>query len=255
LSGAPNFRDAGGYPAANGRRVKTGALFRSDDLSRLSDADMEAIHGLAIQLILDLRSEGERKRRPSRWPGATAVHVLYADSRSAEWKAELSGLVAILGAAPGPDDARRMMLESYRLLPVQCAEGLGSVLAELARGRTPALIHCTAGKDRTGFVCACLHTALQVPREFVYADYLRSGEAAHLGTALAATAAVLEELLGLSIPPATVEMIGSVAPEFLDAAFDSIGTRFGSLEQYFEHCGADAGAIQAIREKLLEPMA
>ncbi len=77
LDGSFNFRDAGGLETRDGRRMKPGILYRSDELSRLSDGDLERLGGLGLRSICDLRAPGERRRRPDRLPpgGVRPVHV------------------------------------------------------------------------------------------------------------------------------------------------------------------------------------
>ena len=166
LEGAPNFRDLGGYHTRDGSRVRRGQLFRSQSLAYLTDADVDALHDLGVQLVCDLRSDGERRRSPNR------LHPQFDGERleigiDADLRANGNPFLAAIASDPTPAAARRVMLSIYSDLPNAFAviwphliDGL------LERERLPALIHCTAGKDRTGFACALLLLALAraVPR-------------------------------------------------------------------------------------------
>lgn len=257
LAGAPNFRDAGGYSAAGGLRLRTRQLFRSDDLSRLTGEDVAVLRELPIRAVVDLRSESERRQRPSRLP-ETGFELLSVGSQYVPGASgRLRGFRDILTKDPSVAGARCMMIETYRALPLQCALAVGRVIHSLVEGALPLLIHCTFGKDRTGFVCACLHRLLGVPEEQIYEDYLRSGEIL-LGGApvdreamLAATSQVVEDTIGISVSRDVLEVMGSVDREYLSTAFSALDQEFGSFEGYVQLCGVDRRSIERLRERLL----
>ena len=191
LSGAPNFRDFGGHRTLAGPAVRRGLLFRSDDLSNLTHGDLEALTPLSIRLICDLRGSVERDRRPSRWPESLSTERMIA-SLSSDLRMGHGFHARFLESDPSADNAHAMMLETYRYLPRNGARGLRAILGRLAEGEVPALIHCTAGKDRTGFVCATLLSLLGVPREIIYADYLLTNERIDLDVAALRVGPLLE---------------------------------------------------------------
>lgn len=253
LVGAANFREIGGSPIPDGLRVRHGQVFRSDELSRLTDEDLAVIRDLAIRLVFDLRSDVERSLRPSKWPQDMVPEFLHG-SLSADIRAGYGQLRDILVQDPSADGARLMMLATYRLLPSRSAAALGQLIRKLVDGCAPALIHCTAGKDRTGFVCACLQHALGVPREAIFADYLLSGERLDLDAMAVTTSEVIEETLKLAVSRPVLDVVNAVSHEYLDAAFASIDASFGSLDAYLEHCGAGVEVVQQLRQRLLEPV-
>lgn len=258
LAGAPNFRDAGGYGTAGGLRLRTRVLFRSGDLSRLTAEDVTLLRELPLRVVMDLRSEAERGRRPSRLPEQGVELLRYGSQVVTSTTGRYSGLRDILAQEPGAAAARRMMLETYGLLPLQCAPAIGRVINRLIEGGLPLLIHCTAGKDRTGFVCACLHRLLGVPEEQFYQDYLRSGDIFRGGAPadreamLTATAQAIEDTIGIAVSRDALEVIGSVEREYLAAAFATVDREFGSIELYVRSCGVDARAVERLRERMLE---
>ncbi len=253
LEGAPNFRDLGGYTTCDGGRVRRGRLFRSQSLAQLSDADVDALHRLGVQLVCDLRSDGERRRAPNR------LHPQFGGERleigiDADLRANGNPFLAAVMADPTPTAARGVMLSIYGDLPGAFAPIWPRLIdGLLERQRLPALIHCTAGKDRTGFACALLLLALDVPRDEVYRDYLRTRElfppepaARELMAAFAARSGQPFELEVL-LPFATVEV------DYLDAALSAIERHHGGVDRYLQDvAGLDAARRGRLRALLVE---
>ncbi len=253
LIGAPNFRDLGGIPTRDGRRVRNGQIFRSDDLSRLTTDDFEILTPLAIRLICDLRGAIERTERPSRWPEALATERLHANL-SPDLQVGHGFHGALLQDDPSADNARLMMLETYRRLPKNSMAGIRSIFGRLAAGELPALIHCTAGKDRTGFICACLLHTLGASPETIMSDYLVTVSRLDLDMMAASIGGLLQQMLHLQkpLPRAALDVINSVVPEFLIAAFDAVDAQFGSMDQYLQAAGIDAALRLQLQDQLLE---
>jgi protein tyrosine/serine phosphatase len=160
-----NFRDVGGYRGAGGRTVRWGQLYRSDSLHALTDADREAFEALGIRTVLDLRrpAEVERDGRVPDWNGVR-WHHLYLRHR--EWT-----------HAPYKrgSDLARYLADRYRDMADEGASGLAEAMDVLAdAAAAPVVVHCVAGKDRTGVVCALTLSLLGVPDEDIAADYALS---------------------------------------------------------------------------------
>ncbi|GLW55351.1 tyrosine-protein phosphatase [Kitasatospora phosalacinea] len=232
LASAPNFRDLGGYRTADGRWVELGRVYRSDDLSRLTDQDLAKLHRLGIRTVFDLRTPAEQQAAPDRLPaGAKAVTA------------------NVLGAADtgqfdvtDPQAAVDMMVLAERtMVSADSARAAYAQLLDAADDRGAVLFHCTAGKDRTGWGAAALLTALGVPQETVRADYLASNT-----YRAQANAAALAQL-----PPAyqaVYRPLLDVRPEYLAAGFDEVRARYGSFDAYLEGLGVDA---EQLRRNLL----
>ncbi|MCV2219125.1 tyrosine-protein phosphatase [Thauera sp. Sel9] len=255
LRGAPNFRSLCGYRAADGRTVRRGVLFRSNALSDLSAADLEWLRTLDIRLVCDLRSMRERAARPNRWPSGPAPALLTAGDtggptavKAAAWRVRLREPDFDAAAA------RRWMRDAYLAMPTQYAGLLAALFARLADGRAPnVLVHCAAGKDRTGFVCAMLLLALDVPWETVLADYLLSGRR-QPAEALARKLWCADQ----GVPPldararAVLRAIAGVEAEYLTAACECAARHFGSVARYLEvACGLDVARCDCLRTRLL----
>ncbi len=167
LEGASNLRDLGGWPVADGRRVRRGLIYRSATLANLTDSDQAMVAGLGIRTVCDLRGVNEAALRPSRLPpSAERVHLpiepsVGASLRDLMLREESTGedVVSLLRRAYIDYLAR--FLDVYR--------GLFALLLE--PGRQAVLFHCSAGKDRTGVGAALVLTALGATRETVVADY------------------------------------------------------------------------------------
>jgi len=189
LAGCFNFRDLGGLPAAGGATVRPGRLFRSDALHRLTDDDVDALTGLGVRTLLDLRSEREVEESgvgPLREHGVRHRHLpLTADASGNE-----------RGFPNGP------MEELYVRFLDEGRPAIRAVFETLSEEETyPAVVHCAAGKDRTGIVVALVLRAVGVPDDEIVADYALTDEcmpAMIAGMRAAGRASMLDR-----VPPTT----------------------------------------------------
>ena len=255
ITSVPNLRDLGGYKTKDGKTVVSGLVYRSNQLSGISPEDMQQLDGLKLKNAFDLRTKEERNKRPEELPPGVNYVVLdvLADSPQAG-PAQLEKLMADPKAANaelGGGKVEEAFKASYRefvSLSSAQREFRKLFLALGDKEQLPALFHCTTGKDRTGWAAAALLTLLDVPRDKVYEDYLRSNE--YILTAYKKAIDGFVEAGGnAEIPKAIL----GVKKEYLDAAFDEMQTRYVSIENYFsEGLGIDAAQQQAIRKSLLK---
>jgi protein-tyrosine phosphatase len=242
LSGAVNFRDIGGYPAGPGRRVRWSTVFRSDDLGGLTDADIELVDALGIRTLIDFRVPFERTRKPNRLPVDRVIE-------SVELGFVPSGGIEMLrGIAEGvldAEDVRQMVITQYRSFVTEGQTQYRTAFGVIADAeRFPLLIHCTSGKDRTGFAIAVLLATLGVPRETVVRDFLLTNDYRR----------DLSVLFSESTRAGVPEMLTSARPEYIEAAFAQIDESYGGLERYLaEALGIDAVARERLIERLTEP--
>lgn len=251
LESAPNFRDLAGIAAADGRVVRAGKLLRSSLLAELTDTDLQRLARYPVRWVCDLRSPDERAQASSTWPPAAAVQTL-----TAAHVADMGDVAGLRPAAwherlqdPAFDEAaaRNYMFDAYRRMP----QAFGSVLAQLftllaREGQAPVLVHCVAGKDRTGFVCAMLLWALGATQETIRADYLASHVYAQRQSAhgpLALPAGVVPSARAV----AARAMLARVDEAYLDAALSEVTRRHGSVQAYLQQV---AGLDDALRGKL-----
>lgn len=169
LEGAFNFRDIGGYPAAGGRRVARGRLFRSDGLGGLTPSDLAVLDRLGLRTVIDLRTPGEVEERGRfAWPGRTfAYHHL-----------------PMMDVLPARDSYQRRWATTEGVAAAYAAmlDGAGPAMAAAIdlladRATSPAVVHCAAGKDRTGLLVATVLGLLGVADDDIAADYALSGAA------------------------------------------------------------------------------
>ena len=179
----PNLRDLGGHVTRDGGLVRRGIVYRSEDLGRLGGDDAIAFARLRIRTVYDLRTADERAARPDRLPAGTAAVVL--DVLHGSTDATPAQLMALfedprLATEAFRDGGGAAMFErKYReFVTLESARtAYRRLFAALADGAcTPALFHCTTGKDRTGWAAAVLLLFLGVPDDAVMTDFLRSAD-------------------------------------------------------------------------------
>lgn len=244
----PNFREVAGQQAGDERRVRDGLLFRSEALLAPDGDDAEVLAGCGIQLVCDLRSGFERERAPNHWWDRRGVEHLHADllvgfgRDSGNWPA--------FRKSPTAAGARDAMRALYAALPGG-AMGLWPTLFErIASGQLPLLVHCTAGKDRTGFVVAVLLGALGVERGAILADYLSSA-GKQTATVVEATRAMMRSFAGDDLSEEAIGALLSVDETYLATSLGVIEQEFGGTDGYLARCGVGAAEQAALRAALL----
>lgn len=170
LAGSPNFRDAGGYAAGANGQMHWGRLFRSGHLADLSAEDRERVAALGLELVIDLRRDDERALEPSSLPEGIAFHGAEITPGS-QASALYAGSIE-LGGARAMFDFMRSINREFVLSQTETYREIFTAL--LNSGAERILVHCSAGKDRTGFVVAILQCALDVAMSDIEADYLLS---------------------------------------------------------------------------------
>jgi protein-tyrosine phosphatase len=253
LAGSRNLRDLGGYPTTDGRRVKTGLLFRSGVLSGLSSDEVAHLRGMGMEVICDLRTPAERLAQP------TPQGITTRDYRGWDYDAGDAALHAA-GQAPGarPEHVRDAMVEAYKALPWRLAPQYKAVFEHIIAGDLPLIFHCSGGKDRTGILAGLILTLLGVSRHLVFEDYaltddlldaekiLQMRQAA--GVAMGPSASVA------AMDPALRAPLVRTEPLYLSAALAAMENECGSVALYVEDVlGIDEAGIEALRAQLLEP--
>ncbi len=255
LPTVPNFRDVGGHETVGGRRVRTGRLYRSVALDVASDDDLDALGGLGLRTIFDLRTTMEQERRPDRVPDGARQIAL--DLLTDLGEADPSVIFALMDDPPrasvelADGGTERFYVATYRdLIRLPSARaGYARFFRTLASAEgLPALVHCTTGKDRTGWAVASLLLVLGVRADIVMREYLISdveirGAFRHVIDGFVARGGRLD----------VIEPLMSVRPAFLDAALEAMETDYGSVESYVrEGLGLEDEELEALREAFLE---
>lgn len=229
-----NFRDVGGHAGHDGRTVRSGRLFRSDTPHRLAGADRTAFASFGVRTVLDLRRphEVDRDGRIPDFAGLTWRHI---HPEHAEW--------SDTPFQPGADLAR-YLADRYADLATTGTAGLAAAIGLIAdESNAPLLVHCVAGKDRTGIVCGLTLAVLGVSDDDIATDYALSTAAGERFQAWFATT-------GMAVHPALPPL---TCPEeamllFLAELRDS----YGSVEGYLRHAGVSDAQVATLRDHLLE---
>ncbi|MFE6938775.1 tyrosine-protein phosphatase [Streptomyces chartreusis] len=235
LAGVRNFRDVGGLPTVDGRRVRHGVLFRSGHLAHATAEDADFLGTLGLHTIFDFRNAADQKLEGPdvALPGVRNVNLPLSDpADGAEfWKmvrdGDLDQLRGILSDGKG---ANRMIV-SYRSIIKERTGEHSQVLHSLAEDSVPALMHCAAGKDRAGLSIAVTLLALGVEREAIVADYLESNakhrryKVRRNGSDASAYSPEVMELLS---------PLFDARAEYLTAAFETIEETWGGVDTYLE---------------------
>lgn len=246
LEGAHNFREIRDYRTSDGRTIVPGQFYRAATISGLTDTDHRYLSGLNIRNIIDLRSSREIESSPSRWmPESDTVTWAHKDN-SAE--GDLSRLIA--EEVSDHREFRRTMLQIYDRLPEEMSTAFTQILRHLASDRLPLLIHCSAGKDRTGLATAIVLDLLGVDHDTVMFDYLLTN------ATFDQAYAYFEKHYGISKidarGPHIVKTMLGAHPEYLQTAFDRIAKDHGSVEGYAtERLGLSREELGSLRHRML----
>lgn len=251
-----NFRDVGGYPAADGKHVKWGRIFRSGATPMLTEQDLTQVRGLGLRDMIDLRSSEERAAAPSSIEGVRYSAVGYSMRR-------------VIAAKPADGVAKddlltdHRMRAAYRGFPTLLAPQMRILFATLLADQGPVAYNCSAGQDRTGFATALILTALGVPRDVIVSDYHLSTlyrqplyEMPRLDPAIAANSPGLADFVkaqqdARARKPTILK--GADQQPYLAAAFAEIEDKWGSVDAYLDkELGVDAADIARLRAEYLE---
>ena len=245
--GVVNMRDVGGYETEDARFTKWGKLFRSGALVDLAEDDVAYLQRLGITAVCDLRTEEESTKHPDQLPNGANYEQLSVlnVARWAKWR----GLFAILFNREKLHD---FMLEGYTQVMIddnpQIVRRIFEIVADA--NNLPTLIHCTAGKDRSGVTVALLLHSLGVPKETILADYTFSNHY------YAEFKKVIEpDIAGLrhvGIRADDLHAVLIVRRTLLETTFQHIEDTYGSFAAYLQdHVGIDDTIMARIRNNLL----
>jgi protein-tyrosine phosphatase len=250
LKKAVNFRDLGGYGTEDGRFVKWGHIYRAGNLHGLSTADQEYLQQLDLKLVCDLRSARASRQRPDRFLPDLARKQHHLPMRN---PSRLFGLQAIGAALFRPSALNRLMVKGYIKLVVEGnAAVIAATLEQLAHpDNLPCLIHCAAGKDRTGVVIALLLTLLGVPEATIIADYSLSN--AYYDHFARAIEPIIRPFIRWSFSSHSLYPLHIAHPQTLQDTFAYIREEYGSILSYLSgRAGLKPQTMNQIRANLLE---
>jgi protein-tyrosine phosphatase len=257
IESLPNLRDLGGYKTRDSSVVRKGLLFRSSQLYRVSATDMQKLSALKLKNDFDLRTARERVSKPDELPAGVrnVSYDMLADA-SEEVFVKLDELLRdpkrrSTVAGGGTAEAETAMKQFYCdmvTLP-SSKKALVQLFTSLAQsGNTPALFHCSSGKDRTGWAAAALLTLLGVPKETVIKDFVRSND-----YLLPMNKKTIDAFIAAGGEPGIPPAIIGVKASYLEASFTEVQRVYGSMDRYFsEGLGIDATKQKALRDAFLQ---
>jgi protein tyrosine/serine phosphatase len=251
FEGVENFRDFGGYDA-QGRRLKGGLLYRSAHHGNATETDLAGMRNLGVSVIVDLRRPNERERDPCRrWEGfaATVIQNDIGQAHDDPWH------LFIANSDLSVEAFRRYMEDYYLEAPFveRHVDLYSRYFQALANTDGAVLIHCAAGKDRTGILAALTHHMAGVSEADIVADFLLTNDPGRFERRVPVMMQVMKELTGKTPTEAAVRTALGVEAHYLENAFNAIHQRHGSLDAYLEKAlGVDERMRQAIHDRILE---
>ena len=238
LQGASNFRDLGGYAGHGGRPLRWRRLFRAEHLAGLTEADRATLARLGLARAVDFRGQAERAATPYQWPGITQ-HALSIEPTVVQ---RMQDMVAA-GQTLTVPVVQALMKALYHALVTEQAPRFAELFALLLQDDTPLVLHCTAGKDRTGVAAALILQALGVPRAVVLQDYLLTN--LHYRH---------PPLSRSDTPPEVLAVLWRVQEDFLTTALAAIDAQPGGMAGFLHRrMGLDAAALGLLAARYLAP--
>lgn len=248
--GIHNLRDYGGYAVLGGGRVRTGVLLRSGQHMEASDSDLDLLYALDIRTVIDLRGVSERTGFPCRRHPNFAAQVLAYDGETSNSPPHEGGGGQIVMT---PEKARERMLAVYTRMPVNPAmiDMFSRYFKALDENDGGSLVHCFAGKDRTGIAASLLLHVLGVHRDDIVEEFLLTNAAPTRAILERQSLPRMEAHYG-SIEPEALHNLMGVLPEYIDTYIAKVTEDHGSLDTYLAtQLGVDEARKQRLRAKLV----
>lgn len=255
LTGVRNFRDVGGLPTTDGRRVRQGVLYRSGHLAHATAQDAAFLSELGLHTVFDFRNSADQALEGPdvELPGVRNVNIPLTDPAEGAdfWKLVQEGDLSRLRTALADGQAAARMELSYRTMVTHRTSDHSKVLHSLAEGGVPALMHCAAGKDRAGLSIAVTLLALGVERDAIESDYLLSNDPRrryriHRG----------DPGKNTKIEPEIKELLSPLfdaRTTYLDSAYTAINETWGDVESYLSSgLKVNESTRERLRDQLLE---
>jgi protein-tyrosine phosphatase len=245
IDGTVNFREIGGYRTQDGKTVKRGALYRSDKLDDLTEQGQQQLQALGVQAVCDLRGMSEVERHPDNLPASITYYHLPIE-------AENDTFGSLCDYFFNKSRLRESIYWMYHELFIEGhPQMFGEAINQVAQAdKRPVVLHCTAGKDRTGLITAMILDLLGVPDEVIVADYTLSNHSYnHLRDY---TVQRLGNLSALGIKADDLWPLLVCDPDFMISSLVHIRGHYGSIENYLlTKGGVSADTIAQLRETLL----
>jgi protein tyrosine/serine phosphatase len=248
--GIHNLRDYGGYTGEGGRRIKSGLLFRSGQHVEATDADLDSFRSLGVDTIIDLRGNSERERNPCRRASDFAAEVIAFDGETASSPPHMDIEPGLTTA----EFAYQRMVRVYSYMPQNPAMIVmfGRYLEGLDERDGGSLVHCFAGKDRTGIAAMMLMHVLGASREDQMAEYLLTNAAPTIEVLKRQSLPGMEAKLGQKLAEEAVQSLLAVHEDYLATFWSTVEASHGSLDAYLaEAVGLDDARRERLKTRFL----
>ena len=253
LEAVENFRDFGDYPTASGRRMPAKRFYRSASHGRATDDDLAAIEALGLALIVDLRRPAERGRDPARRPEGFAGAVLVNDHEESDDDDPWWSFVKACDLSEAT--FRQYLIDYYRTAPFvpRHLDLFARYFRALAATDGPVLIHCAAGKDRTGVLTALTQHLAGVHADDILGDFLLTNNPDRMAARAPLLRQLIEETTGRTPSEAALHTVMGVEAAYLTEAFRAMEAEHGSADAYLERAlGVDAALRVALEARLFD---
>lgn len=250
VEGSLNLRDFGGYHNTRGQQIATGKLFRCGNMAEIPEHAFDDFAALDVGVICDLRSEDEAMSAPSpeTGPFSCRVHIPIWPGSSTQFQDTVAG-----DQKPTKKDFIEFMARVTREIARDHVEAYKQLMRELVNTHRGFLLHCSAGKDRTGIGAALILTLLEVDRVVILHDYLVSNEAEELFVRMRARMVqnIEQNNLPYEVDDEIIRILSGVKEEYLLGAFEEIDNHYGGIHGYMEAIGISATDEQHLKDRLL----
>lgn len=247
-----NFRDIGGLQTIDGRVMKAGILYRSDDISKMTQKDAEKLSTYNIKVVCDLRTPKKHRSKRSRHAFNESFTLFNFPLHLEETQASRRMIFNFFFGRSGRERFLEFSSGYYQHMAFESTSQIKALITMLAQEENlPALIHCTAGKDRTGYVAALIQLFAGVPYETVAQEYLLTNH--HYQTRLEKVAKIVNGVTLKRVSPERTKLILMAHQQFLDEVYQALMQKYGSVEVYLrDGCGMEESTLAKFKESLLE---
>jgi protein-tyrosine phosphatase len=248
LKGTTNTRDIGGYLTNDMNTLRYGQIIRSDKLSRLTAKDFQKLEELGLKTVIDLRTDKEYNESPTVWKGDNPpqfFHFPVGDSKN-EWFSNQRKMMKRNRFTK--EQSLEHMVEGYRMIADEGTSSFQKMMeVVLDESNWPVLIHCNAGKDRSGVGVALILEALGVDRETIMEEYLLTNEISRIEDKAVflsreSKSSSRGSRFSKGTPPSAWLPIVGVDAKMLEAFYESVDEKYGSMDAYLAALGVDQKA-------------
>ena len=228
-----NFRDIGGLPTPEGKTIKWGKIFRSDNFSKLRAKDFKKFEALQISQIIDLRTSSEIEGKQDHLPKSINYEAIPIVDDHGDLLAQMKGKV--IRGEVSVSESKALMRELYENGVTKNIPALREVILKIVNAEEPVLYHCSAGKDRTGIITALLLSVLKVDRETIVNEYLLSNYYRREKIANMLQKIKIAKIIKPKLAPQVVLNFMNVDEEYINATFSAIEKNYGTMDNFIQN--------------------